>query len=134
MITEMTHTILIVDDDPADTDIARIILSRMGQALKVEEAQSGEAALKRLWEGKDLPVMILLDLKMPGMSGIDTLREIRSDEALKNICVIVVTNSSLESDRTAALEAGADSFVPKSFDMEQFGGSLKTMLERCLKS
>jgi two-component system response regulator len=133
MKTTTAHKILIVDDNPDDIEITKIILRRMGHALKVEEAPSGEAALKRLMDGKDLPSIILLDIKMPGMNGIETLRLIRADENLKNIYVIVLTNSSLESDRRAALEAGTDSFLHKSFNMERFGKDLMSILERWLE-
>ena len=71
----------------------------MGGQEKVEAATGGEEALKHLRGGVTLPALILLDLKMPGMSGFDVLREIRADERLKPVPVIVVTSSSLESDR-----------------------------------
>ena len=76
---------------------------------------------------------MLLDLKMPGMSGIDTLLQMRSDEHLKNITVIIVTNSSLESDRRAAFESGADGFLHKGCDWDQFTGKLESVLDRWLK-
>ncbi len=126
----MPHTILIVDDNPDDIEITRIVLGRMGRAFKVEEAPTGEAALTRLRDEKDLPSMILLDIKMPGMSGIDTLCQIRADKRLKAIPVIIVTSSSLESDEKQAYAAGADNFLHKAFDMEQFRNDIENILEQ----
>jgi CheY-like chemotaxis protein len=129
----MAHTILIVDDNPDDIEITRIILGRIGRPLNVEEVPSGEAALKRLRDEKELPSMILLDIKMPGMSGIDTLCQIRADERLKAIPVIIVTSSALESDEEQAYAAGADNFLHKAFDMERFSNEIKNILEQKIK-
>ena len=134
MDTATEHTILIVDDNPDDIEIARIILRRMGSALKVEEATSGEAALKHLMGENALPSMILLDIKMPGMSGLDTLRRIRADDRLKAIPVIVVTSSALESDKKEAYAAGADNFLHKSIDLEWFSREVESLLKRYLKN
>lgn len=130
----MAHTILIVDDNPDDIEITKIILGRIGRPLNVEDAPSGEAALTRLRAGKDLPSMILLDIKMPGMTGIDTLCQIRADERLKAIPVIIVTSSSLESDEKQAYAAGADNFLHKAFDIEQFSNDIKNILEQKIKN
>ncbi len=87
-----------------------------------------------LHEMSTLPALILIDLKMCGMSGIDTLRLIRADERLKNMRVVVVTNSTLESDRKAALSTGADAFLHKAFDMEEFNRDICALLGRWIKS
>ena len=130
MATE--QTILIVDDNPDDIEITRIALAEVGRREKLEAAMRGNLAMDRLCSGGELPALILLDLKMPGMSGIDTLRKIRADERLKHIPVIVVTSSSLGSDEKEAYEAGADSFLHKAFDIDQFGNNLNYLLERYL--
>jgi len=124
----MTDSILIVDDNPDDIEITRIALEEIGRKEKVEAAFNGEQALRRLREGRDLPGLILLDLKMPGMSGFDCLREIRADERLRPIPVVVVTSSSLESDRREAHAAGANGFLYKEIDIDRFGASLKAVI------
>jgi CheY-like chemotaxis protein len=129
----MSHTIMVVDDDPDDMEITRRILARARRDMIVTQVPRGEAALALLRESRELPSLMLLDLKMPGMSGIDTLRCMREDEVLKHIPVIIVTNSTLESDRNAALSAGADGFIHKDFDMDQFGRDMKALLDRWLK-
>lgn len=128
------QTILIVDDNPDDIEITRIALAETGRRETLETAQRGELALERLRNHNgNLPALILLDLKMPGMGGINTLRQIRADERLKGIPVIVVTSSSLESDEREAYEAGADCFLHKAFDIDQFGSRLSYLLDRYLK-
>jgi CheY-like chemotaxis protein len=130
----MTHTILIIDDNPDDVEIAKIILEQMDRKLKVETAPRGEVALELLHTGKNLPSLILLDLKMPGMSGFDVLRKIRADVRLKHIPVIVTTASSLEADENASYEAGADAILHKAFDIDQFSNDMETLLEGLLKN
>ena len=127
------YKILIVDDDPNDTEITKRGLLKSGFDVMGEAVASGEAALELLRNEDDRPLMIFLDLKMSGMGGIETLRLIRSDEHLKNTTVIVVTNSLLESDKNASYAAGADGFIEKAFDINQFGREIKSALERCMK-
>lgn len=128
-----THSILIIDDNRDDIEITRIVLEEIGRKEKVEAATDGYQAMQHLREMEDLPGLILLDLKMPGMSGFDCLREIRNNERLRPIPVIVVTSSSLESDRQKSIEAGASSFLQKTMDIDRFGTSLNTELQRFLK-
>lgn len=130
----MSHTILIVDDNPDDIELTTIALGTVGREMRVKEALDGEAALELLRDGEDLPGLILLDLKMPGMSGLDTLREIRADDRLRDIQVVIVTSSSLESDRNEAYSAGANDFLHKAFEMDQFNEEVKSLLERWLRT
>ena len=129
----MRHTVLIVDDDPDDIEITRKVLLKTGRDIQILAVMSGEHAVRLLQEGGDLPSLVFLDLKMSGMSGIDTVRWIRADERLKHIPLIIVTNSTLESDMRKAYDAGANSFVHKAFDIEQFSKEIKAHLECWLK-
>ena len=124
----MTDAIMIVDDNPDDIEITQAVLEEIGRKEEVKAARDGLQALRNLREGKHLPRLILLDLKMPGMSGFDCLREIRADERLRKIPVIVVTSSSLESDRQKAHAAGANGFLLKDIDADRFGASLKAAI------
>jgi CheY-like chemotaxis protein len=128
-----THKVLIVDDDQNDIELTKRVLSKSGFKVPVETVTRGDTAFEVLRKVKDLPSLILLDLKMPGMSGIDILRQIRADERLKNVTVIVVTNSLLDSDRNESFAAGADDFLQKAFDIDRFGRDMKSILERWLK-
>lgn len=124
---------MIVDDDPDDTEMTKRVLSKSGFEVKVEAVLHGEAALELLRKEDDLPSLILLDLKMPGMGGIDTLRRIRADERLKNITVVILTNSLLEADKKESYDAGANGFLQKAFDIDRFGRDVLSALERWLE-
>ena len=128
----MTNSILIVDDSPDDIEITKRILKKSGIALKIEEALCGESALALLRTYSTLPRLILLDLKMPGMNGIETLREIRKNDRLKQIPVIMLTNSTLDSDKQEAHNAGANAYLHKAFDIDQFRNELNFALQRWL--
>ena len=133
METAITHTILIIDDNIDDVEITKRTLARIDRELKVETALRGETALELLRREEALPALILLDLKMPGMSGFDVLRKIRADERMKHIPVIIVTSSSLEADEKAGYEAGADAFLHKAFDIDRFSSELKSLINLHLK-
>lgn len=90
---------------------------------------SGEAALQYLQKAEDLPALILLDLKMYGMSGIETLRKIRSDLRLNRIPVVVVTSSRLQTDKDEAYAAGANDYLHKAVDLNQFSKDIESIVE-----
>ena len=124
----ITDKILIIDDNTDDIEITKIALEEIGRQETVEAATGGEEALKHLRSGENLPALILLDLKMPGMSGFDVLREIRADARLKPVPVVVVTSSSLESDKQKAHAGGANGFLYKEVDIDRFGAALKASI------
>ena len=136
MMTITQHKILIIDDNYDEVLITEKVISAMAFDfdIAIETAPSGEAGLSILKSEKELPSLNFLDLKMPGMGGINMLRQLRSDERLKYLQVVVLTNSSLEADRVEAMKAGADGFLHKAFDLDQFGKDLKSILESKLKN
>jgi two-component system cell cycle response regulator DivK len=85
----------------------------------VPSAPEGLSALRR-----DLPDLVVLDLGLPGMSGMDLLRAVRADETMRGLPVVVVTASAMSGDRQRALDAGADAFVPKPIDTRTLPGLL----------
>ena len=129
----MPNTVMVVDDSTDELAIIKRVLVKTGRISKVKTAERGEAALDMLRKCVVFPAIIFLDLKMPGMGGIETVRQIRRDEKLRHIPVIILTNSSLESDKKAAYAAGADLFLRKAFDMDKFCEDVKSLLERWLK-
>ena len=124
--------ILIVDDSPTDEELTTIALEATGREISVCSAPDGQYALAMLRNGLGLPALILLDMKMPGMSGIEVLREIRADDRLRELPVVVVTSSSLESDRSEAIAAGANGYIQKPFTLDQFSKDLESILHRWL--
>lgn len=104
--------ILVVDDEPQARRVLRTAL--VAQGFEVNDAASGEEAIQRLRE--EPPDVILLDLRMPGMGGIEACREIR---ASSEVPIIVVSGRKSRQERIEAFEAGADQYVGKPFGIEE---------------
>jgi len=129
MKTLATQIVLVVDDNADDAEFTRRALLKAGRGgLRVRSVVRGERALEVLRGEDQLPSLILLDLKMPGMSGIDVLRQIRADARFRRIPVVVLTNSTLEADEQEAYREGADGFLHKAFDIDQFEREIKAAL------
>ncbi len=126
----MQPTILIIDDSEDDIIITKLALSKTGRAFRLQVALSGETGLTLIRRERTPPKLILLDLKMPRMDGIEVLRNIRDDESLRSIPVVMVTNSNLDSDEQKAVKAGADGFLHKATDLDQFKKGLERILDR----
>jgi len=124
--------IFIVDDSPTDIELTTIALEATGREIVVRFATDGKSALAMLRNGLRVPALILLDLKMPGMDGIEVLREIRADDRLRDLPVVVVTSSALESDRADAFAAGASGYIQKPLALDQFGKDLESVVRRWL--
>jgi len=114
---------LIVDDAPQIRRVMRVILS--GENYEVLEARSGEAALLRFREF--LPDLVLLDLNMPGMSGLETCRAIRETS---DVPIIVLTVRREEDEKVEALDAGADDYVTKPFGKHELLARIRAALRR----
>jgi CheY-like chemotaxis protein len=126
----MNKTILIIDDSEDDILLTKMVLAKTGCDIRTESALSGEAGLAMLRDGRPLPVLIFLDIKMTGMDGLEVLRRIRADADVRHIPVMMVTHSELESDRAASSAAGANGFFHKSIDMDEFRKDMERILER----
>jgi two-component system, OmpR family, response regulator ResD len=115
--------ILVVDDEPP---LRELVIVTLGDQYSCDEAVDGDAALERLRKGPyDL---VILDVMMPGRSGIDVLREMRSDEALKDVPVVVMSAWQSTQDIDAALAAGADGFLPKPFRVEELDTTVRDVI------
>ena len=124
--------IFIVDDSPNDIELTTIALATTGREISVRSAPDGKSALAMLRNGLGVPALILLDLKMPGIGGIEVLQEIRADDRLRKIPVVVVTSSALESDKTDAIAAGANDYMQKPLALDQFSKDLESLMRRLL--
>ena len=121
-------TILLVEDNPDDVKLTLRALNKSNILNEVVVAQDGVEALDYLFgtgkfEGRDtriLPQMILLDLKMPRMDGLEVLHRIREDERTKVLPVVILTTSSEDKDRLESYKLGANSYVRKPVDFNQF--------------
>jgi len=115
--------ILVVDDDPQIRRVMRVTLT--GQGYEVDDGKSGEAALDKLREERfDL---VLLDMNMPGMGGLETCRAIREHS---EIAIIMLTVRDSETDKVAALDAGADDYVTKPYNQSELLARMRAALRR----
>jgi len=116
--------ILVVDDQPQDVELLEAHL--VPQGYDVVNAASGEDALEKLFNNQiDL---VLLDVMMPGMSGIEVLEKLRADKKTRLIPVVMVTVLKETADRVKALEAGCDDFISKPFDKHELLVRIKSLL------
>ncbi|MBT0773074.1 response regulator [Kineosporia sp. J2-2] len=124
--------ILLVDDSAEDRELLQHALRRNQFRGRVEEARDGLEAIDRLscrgpWAGadpKDLPRAVFLDVKMPRLDGIEVLRELRSTPHLAVVPVVMLTSSAEERDITASYALGANSYVVKPVDMDEYFRSI----------
>jgi two-component system KDP operon response regulator KdpE len=115
--------ILVVDDDPQIRRVMRVTLT--GQSYEVDDAKSGEEALDKVREQRfDL---ILLDMNMPGIGGVETCRTIR---AQSEVAIIMLTVRDSESDKIEALDAGADDYVTKPYNAPELLARIRAALRR----
>jgi two-component system KDP operon response regulator KdpE len=124
----MTNSrILVVDDEPQLRRALRATLSALG--FVVADAESGEAALEIL--RTDRFDLILLDINMPGVSGLETCRAIR---ARSDVSILMLTVRDRAADKIEALDAGADGYVTKPFDVNEFLARIRATLRRAPKN
>ncbi|KAF0811610.1 Response regulator rcp1 [Andreprevotia sp. IGB-42] len=122
------QAILLVDDNDADAELTAMAFVEARIHNPVIRARDGVEALDYLFaQGayagrnvQDIPAIVLLDLNMPRLSGIDVLKAIRQDERIRHLPVIILTSSIEERDRMAAYENFANSYVQKPVDYDQF--------------
>lgn len=121
----MGKTVLVVDDDP----VVRILVSEYltAQGYSVEALESGGACLDRL--AKSLPDIVVLDLMMPEMSGIEVLQRIRSNPSTNTLPIIMLSADQDSSTVASAHHVSADSYVQKPFGMRDILGALENISE-----
>ena len=117
--------ILAIDDEPDVTRSIRLTIAVQEPEWTVVEASSGEEGLLLL--SREKPDLVLLDLRMPGMTGLETLRRIR---AFSNVPVIVLTVTNNELDEVNSLEEGADDYITKPFGHLELVAHIKSVLRR----
>ena len=118
--------VLVIEDEPDIRELIHFNLNKFD--YKVQLANNGEKGLK---EARALePDLILLDLMLPGIQGIDVCRVIKSDANLKNIPIIILSALGQEEDIVKGLDAGADDYVTKPFSLDILNARIKTVLRR----
>lgn len=126
--------ILLVEDDPKDIDLTLAALGEYKLANEVIVVRDGAEALDYLHtkgnyrsRARENPAVVLLDLKLPKVDGLEVLREIRSDERLKHIPVVVLTSSREDRDMVASYKLGVNAYVVKPVDFHEFVNAVKEL-------
>jgi two-component system response regulator len=128
------RTILLVEDSPADAEMSIDALREAKLANPVVHVEDGVEALDYLFRRgvhadrpDDLPAVVLLDIKMPRMDGLEVLRRMREDEHLKRVPVVILSSSREESDLARSWDLGVNAYVVKPVDVNQFFEAVRTL-------
>jgi CheY-like chemotaxis protein len=130
----MLGRILLVEDDPKDVELTMTALEEYNLSNEVVVTADGEEALDYLHyrgkfqdRAKGHPAVMLLDLKLPKVDGLEVLKHIRSDDKLKMIPVVVLTSSREERDLVASYRLGVNAYVVKPVDFHEFVNAIKEL-------
>lgn len=131
----MNRVILLVEDNPDDEALTIRALTRSNIANHVEVARDGVEALDYLFgtgahAGRDvskLPQLLLLDLKLPRIDGLEVLRRMRADARTKLVPVVILTSSNEEQDLLSGYSGGANSYIRKPVDFTQFAEAVRQL-------
>jgi len=118
--------ILIVEDNEKNRKLVRDVLQHKG--YKTMEAETGEDGIRMAQESD--PALILMDIQLPGMNGIEALGRLRADPRTKKIPVIAVTASAMTHDRAKIMAAGFDGYQSKPINVKEFLVAVREMLDR----
>ncbi|MGH8073519.1 MAG: response regulator [Lysobacter sp.] len=128
------RTILLAEDSPADAEMAIDALRDANLANQVVHVEDGVEAMDYLlrrgrWADRkdEDPAVLLLDIKMPRMDGLEVLRTMRENESLRRIPVVMLTSSAEESDLARSWDLGVNAYVVKPVDIDQFFAAVKTL-------
>lgn len=135
---EQKSTVLLIENNPDDARLAQLAFERARLEHRLVTVEDGAEALGflqracRVGEELLLPKLILLDLGMPGVSGLELLERLQHEPKLKEIPVAVLSGSSYSMDVRKAYELGAKAFLEKTSDFWKFSAALRKLIETCL--
>lgn len=127
----MAKTIVLVEDNPDDEALTLRALKKNNIGNEVRVARDGAEAIELLLGAeaarRPLPVLVLLDLKLPKIDGLEVLRRLRADERTRAIPIVILTTSREEQDLVRGYALGANSYVRKPVDFVQFSEAVKNL-------
>jgi DNA-binding response OmpR family regulator len=124
----MARPVLIIEDDPDIAESLKFNLEREG--LSTVTALTGEQGLVEALNQSNPPVLIMLDLMLPGMNGIELCRRLRREPLTRRTPIIILTAKSSESDRVSGLDLGADDYITKPFSVRELLARVRAVLRR----
>jgi two-component system, response regulator len=131
----MMQYILLVEDSPKDVELTKRALQKANVSNEIKVAEDGVEALKYFFgedgrsgcAGNECPVVVLLDLKLPKVDGLEVLRRLRASEKTKRIPVVILTSSNEENDIITSYNLGANSFVRKPVNFTDFAEAIRQL-------
>jgi len=124
MMTAGEIEVLLVEDNASDVELTLRALQKRNLANRVVVARDGVEALELLQRPAPLPKVVLLDLKLPKLNGLEVLRRLKSDERTRRIPVVVLTSSHEEPDVEESYRLGVNSYIVKPVDFESFASAV----------
>lgn len=131
---ENLKRILLAEDDEKDINLTLAALAEINVANKIDVVRDGEEALDYLFKRARYanrengnPVVVMLDLKMPKVDGLEVLKQIKGDDKLRKIPVVILTSSKMESDLITSYELGVNAYVVKPVDFDNFMTAIKEL-------
>ena len=123
-----SQNILLVEDNPDDRDLTIMALKGSNIANEIDIARDGEEALQYFEDhSRPLPALVLLDLKLPRIMGLDVLKRLRANERTKLVPIVVLTSSQQESDRCRSYVEGVNAYVVKPVEFDNFSEAVKAL-------
>ena len=120
---------MLVEDNPDEESLTQRGLRRAGRAEKIAIARNGAEAIALLVKMVPLPCLVLLDLKLPKINGTEVLRQIRSDERTRHLCVVIFTSSNEPGDIARCYSLGCNSYVIKPVTYEDYINSVEQIAD-----
>lgn len=122
-MSNLDRPIFLIEDNPMDVDLTRRAFVRRKITNPIQVARDGEEALNfiRRWEdGRPLPLLVLLDLKLPKVDGLEVLRHMKTHPLFRIVPVVILSTSTEDSDIQVAYQEGANSYIVKPVDFDRF--------------
>ncbi|MBS7455592.1 response regulator [Coralloluteibacterium stylophorae] len=133
-MSKILRPILLAEDSPADAEMAIDALNEARLANPIVHVEDGVEALDWLFSrgafadrGDEMPAVVLLDIKMPRMDGLEVLRQMRDDPHLRKVPVVILSSSREESDLARSWDLGVNAYVVKPVDVDQFFRAVQTL-------